>query len=86
MSMVEILLDGQPVTCRADLPLTEVLVARAPGWRKSPGLGAARGMFCGMGLCFECVVEVDGAWSRACLERTREGMVVHTARPGDVTK
>ena len=83
MNTVEILLDGHPVACPEGLPLTEVLMSRAPGWRRSPKLGAARGMFCGMGLCFECVVEVDGAWSRACLERIRAGMIVRTARAGE---
>jgi len=81
MSEVEILLDGAPVTCAEGLPLTEVLMALAPFWRQSPRRGANRGMFCGMGLCFECVVEVDGAWSRACLERTRAGMSVRTDQP-----
>lgn len=82
MSNVEILLDGEPVTCAQGLPLTELLMSRAPWWRQSPKLHAARGMFCGMGLCFECVVEVDGVWSRACLERTRAGMEIRTGQQG----
>ncbi|MAC80515.1 MAG: hypothetical protein CML66_20895 [Rhodobacteraceae bacterium] len=75
---VRILLDGAAVNCTEGLPLTEVLSARAPGWRYSPILGAPRGMFCGMGLCMECAVEVDGRWTRACLERVRPDMNVRT--------
>ncbi|MFV0245210.1 MAG: (2Fe-2S)-binding protein, partial [Qingshengfaniella sp.] len=76
----DILLDGLPVSCREGVPLTEVLMARAPAWRASHRLGRPRGLFCGMGLCFECVVEVDGIWARACLEQVRAGMSVRTAQ------
>ena len=36
-----------------------------------------RGLFCAMGVCFECLVTVDGAPAqRACQVRVRDGMVV----------
>jgi NADPH-dependent 2,4-dienoyl-CoA reductase/sulfur reductase-like enzyme len=38
--------------------------------------GSPRGMFCGMGVCGECQVLVDGVSRRACLEKAREGQVV----------
>ncbi|WP_420343245.1 2Fe-2S iron-sulfur cluster-binding protein [Paenirhodobacter sp.] len=76
--MVRITLDGVEMEVAAGLPLTEILQARAPGWRRSPRLAAPRGAFCGMGLCGECAVEVDGLWARACLLRSRAGMVVRT--------
>lgn len=81
--LIQMMLDGEEIACAEGLPLTEVLAARAPAWRTSPRLMAPRGMFCGMGLCFECAALVDGQWARACLERTRAGMVVATARPKD---
>jgi hypothetical protein len=35
-----------------------------------------RGLFCGIGVCFDCLVCVDGtANRRACLVAAREGMV-----------
>jgi predicted molibdopterin-dependent oxidoreductase YjgC len=38
-----------------------------------------RGLFCGIGVCFDCLVRVDGAANqRACLLPAREGMVVNT--------
>jgi predicted molibdopterin-dependent oxidoreductase YjgC len=43
--------------------------------RSSPG-GAPRGMFCGMGVCQECVLEVDGATILACQARVADGLVV----------
>jgi aerobic-type carbon monoxide dehydrogenase small subunit (CoxS/CutS family) len=45
-------------------------------FRKSVG-GEARGPICGMGICFECRVTLDGVMgTRACLEPVREGMQV----------
>lgn len=42
--------------------------------------GAARGPLCGMGICFECRVTLDGApHVRACMEVCREGLDVRTA-------
>ena len=39
--------------------------------------GARRGLFCGMGVCFDCLVTVDGlADQRACVTPVRPGMQV----------
>ncbi len=39
--------------------------------------GGGRGIFCGMGVCQECVVTIDGAPSRrACMEPAVDGMVI----------
>ena len=41
--------------------------------------GEARGPLCGMGVCFECRVTIDGVLHRrACLEPCRPGMSVTT--------
>jgi len=38
-----------------------------------------RGMFCGMGVCFDCLVVINGTPNlRACLEEVKEGMQVNT--------
>ena len=42
--------------------------------------GAPRGPFCGMGVCFDCLVTVDGRPSqRACLTKAEAGMDVRSA-------
>jgi glycine/D-amino acid oxidase-like deaminating enzyme len=42
--------------------------------------GAPRGPFCGMGVCFDCLVTVDGRPSqRACLTKAQAGMDVRSA-------
>jgi len=41
--------------------------------------GAPRGPFCGMGVCFDCLVTVDGVGSRqGCLVPVRDGMTIET--------
>lgn len=47
--------------------------------RQSPE-GHPRGLFCGMGVCFECLVTVDGqSGQRACLIPVQPGMQVQLA-------
>jgi predicted molibdopterin-dependent oxidoreductase YjgC len=41
-----------------------------------------RGPFCNMGVCFECVVEVDGVRTRACMATVRAAMTVRTGVDG----
>ena len=42
--------------------------------------GAPRGPFCGMGVCFDCLVTVDGRPSqRACLTKVESGMAVSSS-------
>jgi predicted molibdopterin-dependent oxidoreductase YjgC len=39
--------------------------------------GSARGVYCGMGVCFDCLVVVDGVPNtRACVTWVRDGMDV----------
>ncbi len=47
-------------------------------WRRSRS-GEPRGLFCGMGVCFDCLVTVDGQPDqRACQTLVRAGMAVTT--------
>jgi predicted molibdopterin-dependent oxidoreductase YjgC len=48
-------------------------------WRTTREAGAPRGLFCGIGICFDCLVTVDGTPNqRACLVPARPDMVVTT--------
>jgi len=44
--------------------------------RQSSRDGAPRGVFCNMGICYECLVIVDGVTVRGCTTLVRDGMVV----------
>lgn len=62
-----------------------MLAAEAVGFRRDRW-GHARGLFCNMGVCSECLVDVrDGDVSRrlrACLVAAEPGMTVKTG-PGE---
>jgi hypothetical protein len=48
-------------------------------WRTTRVQGRPRGIFCGIGVCFDCLLVVDGRPNeRACLVRARPGMIVET--------
>jgi predicted molibdopterin-dependent oxidoreductase YjgC len=74
---VTITLDGRPLRAHEGESVAAALIADGhTATRRTPG-GAPRGVFCGMGVCFECLVVVDGIPNtRACMTWVREGMVV----------
>ena len=46
--------------------------------------GAPRGLHCGMGACYDCIVTVDGRiGQRACMTKAADGMVVTGEVPAD---
>lgn len=81
---VTLAVDGQPVTARAgDTVATALAAAGYDRIRTSAVSGEARAPYCLMGVCFECLVEVDGVADRqACLVAVRDGMTVATGREG----
>ncbi len=82
---------GMPVRFSFDGRSTEALAgetiaaalsaAGIVAFRHTP-TGAPRGLHCGMGACYDCVVTVDGRiGQRACLTKVAGGMVVTGAPP-----
>jgi predicted molibdopterin-dependent oxidoreductase YjgC len=69
--------DGVTTTAYAGESVAAVLLAEGRRAFRSTSAGP-RGPFCNMGVCFECVVEVDGVRSRACMTTVRAGMAVQT--------
>jgi len=50
-----------------------------PGWRRTRLRGEPRGLSCGIGVCFDCLVTVNGTPGvRACLAEVRPGDVIST--------
>lgn len=75
---VSITVDGKSLTAEQGEPLAAVLLREPPYFaRATPVTGARRAPFCMMGVCFECLVEIDGTTSmRSCLAHVRPGMNV----------
>jgi len=77
-SAVTIHIDGRPVMAEAGETIAAVLMRQAEGWnRTTPVSQSPRAPYCMMGVCFECLVEVDGLGSvQGCLTPVRAGMRV----------
>ncbi|MBT9291656.1 (2Fe-2S)-binding protein [Prosthecodimorpha staleyi] len=74
---VTILVDGQPVAAHEGETLAAALAAAGRATlRHSPRAGTARGAFCLMGVCQECLVRVDGRLCQACRVVVAEGLAV----------
>lgn len=76
---VRIELDGVAHTVPADDTVAAALLnAGVSGFRRAVS-GTPRAPLCGMGICFECRVRIDGVpHRRACMEVVRDGMEVRT--------
>lgn len=60
---------------------TVLYAAGLTALRRSARSSEPRGVYCGMGVCFECLVTVDGAHAvRACLTPVRAGMRIETSQ------
>ena len=72
---VSVILDDVEVSVPAGVSVAAVLLLldQIPT-RQTPVSGAARAPFCMMGVCFDCVVEIDGVSQRACQQQVQEGM------------
>ena len=79
---VTITLDGRTVRARAgDTVAAALFAADIRHCRTTPVSGAPRAPYCMMGVCFDCLVTIDGVGNRqACLVPVREGMTVETQR------
>jgi hypothetical protein len=73
---IAISVDGRPVTCREGETIAAALIGAGEiAWRSTRRTAARRGLFCGIGVCFDCLVIVNGDGPlRACLV---------VAQPGD---
>ncbi len=71
-------LDGQPVPTEPGQSVGAALwAAGIRSWRTARVSGASRGMFCGIGACFDCLATIDDApGQRACLVPARPGTVI----------
>lgn len=60
-----------------DTVAAALLLANEREFRRTPVSGAPRGPYCLMGVCFDCLVTIDGIANRqACMIRVEDGMDV----------
>ncbi len=81
-------LDGSPITAAAGQSVGAALTdAGIRSWRSTRHGERPRGLFCGIGICFDCLLTVDGRPNqRACLVPVREGMALESGRMREVNE
>jgi sarcosine oxidase subunit alpha len=79
---IAISIDGKPHrTAPGDTVAVALLTAGVAAFRVTARLDQPRGPYCGMGVCFDCLVTIDNVPNRqACLVPVRDGMSIETGR------
>jgi predicted molibdopterin-dependent oxidoreductase YjgC len=77
---IEIEVDGARVVAyEGETIATALLASGRRAFRKTAKHEAPRGLFCGMGICFDCVMTVNGVRNvRTCVTPVEPGMKVET--------
>jgi aerobic-type carbon monoxide dehydrogenase small subunit (CoxS/CutS family) len=73
--------NGKDFQCESGQTIAAALIAADQRELRSTRFGnEPRSIFCGIGICYDCVVVVDGiANQRSCLIEARDGMKVESA-------
>jgi D-hydroxyproline dehydrogenase subunit gamma len=81
-SRVRFSFDGRPLEASRGMTVGGALLANGiVSWHQTLTDGRPRGLFCGTGSCFDCLVDVGGRPAvRACLIQVLEGDEVRTSR------
>ncbi len=81
-SQIEIEVDGEPVIAYDGETIAAALIASGRRTlRHTAKNDAPRGIFCGMGICFECLMTVNGVPNvRTCVTPAEPGMRILTQR------
>ncbi|GGF04521.1 hypothetical protein GCM10011611_07430 [Aliidongia dinghuensis] len=77
--------EGQSVAAEPGDTVAAALLAAGIGrFRETPVAGSPRAPYCMMGICFDCLIEIDGVPNRqACMVPVADGMKIrrqHGAR------
>ncbi len=77
---VTLIVDGKPVEAYEGEMIISALLSRGIRINRFTRKDSKpRGLFCGIGRCTDCVMEVDGVPNvRTCVTKVRDGMTVNT--------
>jgi predicted molibdopterin-dependent oxidoreductase YjgC len=77
---IQIVVNGRSLSCYpGETVATALLAGGVRIFRRTSG-GQGRAPVCNMGVCFDCLVTIDGkANQRACMTRVLDGMQVEAA-------
>ncbi len=76
---IVITVDGKSIIAFEGETLLAVMIASGiKTLRKSSVFKEPRGGLCGMGVCYDCLVKINGVSQRACMSYVKEGMEIKT--------
>ncbi len=80
---ISVSVDGQSVVAYEGESVAAVLMAAGQRtFAETSSYNLARTLFCGMGVCHQCLVKVDGTRGiRACMTKVEQGMQIETQAP-----
>jgi hypothetical protein len=72
--------DGREISFATGQTIGAALIASGVySWRTTRRAGRPRGLFCGIGVCFDCLITVEGVPNqRACLVAATPALTVST--------
>lgn len=71
---IRLTVDDAPIEGKAGQTIAGVLLAAGRPWWRRTRQGRPRGVLCGIGVCQDCLITVNGlADVRACRRRARDG-------------
>ena len=76
--MPDLFLDGRPLSVAHGTSVAAALALGADGCSRTSVSGQRRAPLCGMGICQECRVLIDGRRRLACQTLCLDGMHVQT--------
>lgn len=76
--------DGTPLPYQPGQSIGAALMsAGITSWRTTRKKGKTRGLFCGIGICYDCLLTVDGQLNqRACVVPAASGTKIETGGRG----
>jgi D-hydroxyproline dehydrogenase subunit gamma len=84
---VTIRVDGRPIEAHeGEMVAAALMAAGIYRLRQSPNAGTARGAFCLMGVCQECVIRIAGELRQSCMVAVVAGLDVETLPTADTAQ
>ena len=79
---VKITFEGEQLDVPSGETVIAAVMAAGAGYNRTSSIsGVHRAPYCQMGICFECLMEIDGVPNQqACMIQVRDGMVVNRQR------
>ncbi|SAE42688.1 Hypothetical%2C similar to sarcosine oxidase alpha subunit%2C 2Fe-2S domain [Enterobacter cloacae] len=84
MTILSIVIDGEPCDVPAGISVAAALALAGNGVTRSSVSGERRAPFCGMGVCQECRVTVNGRRMLACQTECQPDMVIERSQHANV--